>query len=442
MLQLHDKTRRRICVAGFVLLCVVPTVLVAVWCIARNMPGHVPAEARRLSRELGLDVSLDGLRHLRPGVVLYEGLELADPETDATVLRCRLLEATRKHTTDQQGKRKSLLVLVAWQPELQAAGFDRLGQLLGRTLQRQTGRPDVDVQLTAGEVTLRAGENSQTLTELQGSIETLPAGTQAQLSFRLAGTDMPEPMRIRIARNRQTTPPATGFELDTGGTAIPCSLLAMGLKALRPLGPRSRLRGYIWANQTPDGWDAEVTGELFDVDLGRLVTEWFPHKLSGTGQVMIQSARFRAGRLVMASGILTAGPGVISRSLINAAVGQLKLVPGMEPPMPGGLVPYEQLALVFILDAQGLTLYGRCTATAPGTILADRNGRLLGEPASQPQPVVALLQTLVPRSEVQVPATRQTDWLMRHLPVPQVVRREAAEATLPHARVRLGRTKR
>ena len=118
MLRLHDRTRRRICVAGFFLLCILPTVLVAGWCVAWHLPGHVSAEARRLTRQLGLDVTLEGLRHLRPGVVLYEGLELADPETGRSVLRCRLLEARRTKTADQQGQPQTSLVLIASQPEI------------------------------------------------------------------------------------------------------------------------------------------------------------------------------------------------------------------------------------------------------------------------------------------------------------------------------------
>ena len=442
MFRLHDRTRRRICVAGFFLLCILPTVLVAGWCVAWHLPGHVSAEARRLTRQLGLDVTLEGLRHLRPGVVLYEGLELADPETGRSVLRCRLLEARRTKTADQQGQPQTSLVLIASQPEIDSAGLDRLG----RMLQRQTGRPEVDVRLAAAEATLLADENSQTLTDLQGGVESLPDGTQAQVSFRLAGIEMLEPIRIRIARNRQTMPPTTAFELDTGGGAVPCSVLAAGLPILEPLGSRSRFRGYIWANQTSDDrtsgrWNGEVTGQLLDVDLGNLVTDRFPHKLSGTGQVTIQSARFRRGRLEDASGTLAAGPGVISRSLMDAAVGRLYLIQGDEPQASGELVPYEQLALAFAIDSQGLRLQGRCSAGGTDAILVDRRSRLLGAPLLQPQPVVALLQALVPASEVQVPATRQTDWLMRHLPVPQVIRPEIPEGTLPTARVRLGRGK-
>jgi len=473
MFRLHDNTRRRICRAVFLLLCVVPTAGVSVWCARRHLPGVAAAEAERLERELGLDVSLAGLRYLRPGRVLYEGLELADPETGRPLLRCRALEADWQQSTDREGRPRASLVLIASQPEIEATAADPqvgarqvgapLGELLDRLLRRPTilrtvpGGSQTDVRLAAGQLTLRAAGGSQTLSELQGSIESFAGGTRAEASFRLAGIDTPQPIRIRVVRNRQITPPATGFELDTGGGAVPCGLLAIGLPLLERLGPRSRLRGYIWANQTGDGqrtateawsagWDGEFAGQLYDVDLDDLVTGHFAHKLSGVAQVTIQSARFRRQRLEEAAGTLVAGPGVISRSLIDAAVEQLGLVRGAESPVPGELVPYEQLAAGFLIDARGLQLQGGCSPSghrsevlAAGAILVDRQGRLLGEPVVQPQPVVALVRTLVPASQHQVPATRQTDWLIGHLPVPQVVPPADARPVVPQARLRLRR---
>jgi len=443
MFRLHETARRRVCIAGFFALCVAPTIAVAAWCAVRNRPGYVEAEARRLGRELGVRVSLDGLRHLRPGAVLYEGLELADPETGNLLLRCRLLETTRSKAVNSQGNPVDSLMLCPSQPEIQADALARLGRLLRRVLQSETPQQNVNVRISAAEMTLHSGKNSQTLTHCRGAVETLPGGSQAQLALRIAGMDTPRPVRIRLDRNRQADPPASAVELDTGGGALPCSLLAMALPELHALGPRCRFRGYLSAQQSPGGqspeqWDGEASGQLLDVDLDRLVSDRLAHKLSGTADVTIQSARFCRGRLQEASGTLAAGPGVISRSLIDAAVSQLGLVPNTPPEMPHDLIAYQQLALAAILDADGLRLQGRCASPQYGTILTDRRGAVLVEPKLRRQPVIGLIRTLVPQNELQVPATRQTDWLIRRLPVPQIVRRPAAEPAAPRARVRFG----
>jgi len=438
MVQLYDQTRRRVCIAAFFALGVLPVALVAAWCASRYLPGHLRAEAEQLGQQLGLDVRLEGLKHLRPGAVLYEGLEIADPETGQVLLKCRLLEVASQQSED---RRRPTLDLLASQPEIEAAAIGRLWELLQRTVECHHGRLDADLCIAAGEVTLRAGADSQTLTDVEGSLETLPAGADAQVRFRLAGADTPEPIRIRVVRNRQLSPPASGFELYTGGGELPCNVLAMGLGELRPLGARCRFRGYLWANETPQGWEGEITGQMARLDLGGLVSDHFPHRLSGSGELVIQSARFRRGRLEEASGTLAVGPGTIDRSLIEAAADRLGLIPAAERSNGAERIAYEQLAFSLTLDAAGVKLQGRCTTGEPGTILADRNGRLLGEPSEQPKPIAALVQTLVPQSSVQVPASRQTDWLLRHLPVPEVMPPDP-ESVPSHARLRLRETQR
>ena len=440
MFQLYDRTRRQICIAAFFAFCVAPTVIVLACGVWRHLPWQVDREAERLSRQLGQKVSLEGVRHLRPGVVLYEGLELSDPETGQTVLRCRLLETNWERPTGQEGSCEASLTLIASQPEIEAAQLDQFWQLVRRVLTRRAGCPRIDVRLTAGELTIRAGESSQTLTGVQGRIRTLASGTRAEVDFRLAGVEMPEPARIRVNRNCQIDPPATGFELHTGGVALPCSLLATGLPGLERLGSRSDFCGHVAANETPQGWNGQLAGRLTNVDLDRLVTGRFPHKLSGMADVTITKARIEHGRLEELAGSLAAGPGVISRSLLDASVSRLGLAAGNgEPEVPGYLVPYEQLAVAFLIDSEGLRLAAQSPQGSSRAILTGRYGPLLGEPASGPQPVVALLAMLVPLSEVQVPATRQTDWLMRHLPVPDVVPPPTADTAIPQARVSLGR---
>ncbi len=112
MFRLHDKTRRRICLAGFFLFCVAPTLGAAAWCAMRHMPWTASDEAKTLGRQLGLEVRLAGLKNLRPGVVLYEDFELADPETGQCLFRSRLLEVQWKTIADGQGSGKPVLALL------------------------------------------------------------------------------------------------------------------------------------------------------------------------------------------------------------------------------------------------------------------------------------------------------------------------------------------
>ena len=68
---------------------------------------------------------------------------------------------------------------------------------------------------------------------------------------------------------------------------------------------------------------------------------------------------------------------------------------------------------------------------------AERDETLLADSTRGAAPVVAIIQMLVPDSRVQVPATRQTDWLLNLLPVPDIV--PGDPQAVPQARFRGGK---
>ena len=233
---------------------------------------------------------------------------------------------------------------------------------------------------------------------------------------------MPDPARILLIRSRQVTPPAFGFQLVTGPSALPCKLLALGIPEFGGLGDQSRFSGTFWANQTPHGWEGEITeARLSSVDLGSLVGRHSPHALRATGDIAINRARFRDGRIEEAEGGLATGPGAISCSLIEAAELGLGLESHVDVTAhaPTQLAGYEQLAFRFWLDWWGIVLEGCCEDTVPGTVLVERRGPMLTQVSSEPRPVASLIRMLVPGDTLQVPATRQADRLVRLLPLPQ-----------------------
>jgi hypothetical protein len=165
------------------------------------------------------------------------------------------------------------------------------------------------------------------------------------------------------------------------------------------------------------------------------VSEQFPHRLGGTAEITVQKARFSRGRLEEAAGTFSSGPGVVSQSLVSAAIEFLHLVPKPANDHADMLRQYEQLSFAFVVDSAGLTLRGTCSA-APSVVMRLGDGTALSEAGGPSGPLVALVRTLVPQSEVQVPATRQSDWLIERLPVPQAILPEGQQ---PQGRLRLDR---
>ncbi len=434
---MHDRTKRLLCRAGFLALCILPTATVWAWTSSWQGASHRAAVAAQLSQNLGLRTTLADVAYPKPGLTLLEGLQLADPETGLPLVQMRFLEA---------GGGERTAALVASQPEIDAAQLARLWRVVDARLRESVDSQPL-VRLAASEVTLHLPDGSQTLTEFLGQLDTRSSSTErvVSINFRLAGAAAADPIRIRYARRvaddalptahrpLPTARVATLVELHTGGEAVPVWLLAGPLGIAHHLGPHARFRGSIWASETSEGWEGEISGQLLDVDLQSLVSEQFPHRLSGPAEITIQNARIHRGRLEEASGMLTAGPGVVSRSLLAAAVESLHWISGDAAAKVAPLEQYEQLALRFTIDAGGLTVRGQCPGAA-GAILTSRNGIVLSESGAAAVPVVALLRTLVPQSEVQAPATRESSWLIGRLPVPEVM---PPTGTSPEGRLRM-----
>ncbi len=434
---MSDRTRRLICRTLFLVGCVLPTLAVGAWSAASASASHRDECARQLSQSLGLRASIGGVSYPRPGVTLYSAVELADQETAAPIARMRFLEV---------GGGQGIVGIVASQAELDAAVLGQLWPLVKSQLTAAGDRAMTDravVDLSAREVTLHLPTGSQTLVDVHGQIDGVAKTGErsATISFRLAGVDTAEPIRLRAARKITAGHVATTVEIQTAGAAVPCWLLLGTLGIENHLGERAQFRGALWASETADGWDGELSGQLTNVDLDRAVTEQFPHQLSGRATVTIEKARFHAGRLEEATGSVTSGPGLIDAPFLAAAAEHLKLtrLDATAPTSAGALaaaddpIQFDQFAMSFAIDSTSVTLRGQCSE-APGAILCRGPSPLLVDGGGTATPVVALLRTLAPQSQLQVPATRESDWLIHCLPVPQIV---APLGATPHGKLRL-----
>jgi len=120
------------------------------------------------------------------------------------------------------------------------------------------------------------------------------------------------------------------------------------------------------------------------------------------------------GRLVHAAGWLKARGGVIGDRLLDSCAKNLGLQ--RHAPPSTAPAPLGNLDLSFQLDGRLLTIRGHCDGQ--GTIVQDESGQpLLWESKETTVDSLALLMTLVPSSEVQVPLSKQSAGLLRVFPV-------------------------
>ena len=85
---------------------------------------------------------------------------------------------------------------------------------------------------------------------------------------------------------------------------LPLPLVAVLMERENHCGPHCTIEGKLDAMETPDGWQAELAGRLNQIDLHSLVSEQFPHQLSGMAELVLKNAVVHAGRLEDAEGAL------------------------------------------------------------------------------------------------------------------------------------------
>lgn len=432
---MHDRTRLRICRAAFLLLCLLPTSATVAWIGVCHSPVNEAVERagweQWLAEQSGLRVSIARISHPAQGITRLDGLSLADRETGEPIARVRQVEIGGE-TAAGDG---AMLIAVS-QPEIHSRQLQRLWEILHQRMLRGEVDLPQPLELTAAELTVLPADDeiATTLTDFRCRVEPDLAGPKATIEFFDAAMPAEKAVQLQIVRDRQTSPPTTRWELDTRGAAIWCSLLSDDIESLGSLGVTATFSGSAWATLGFDGWEGEIHGRFQQVDLDRVVSDRFPHKLSGMAEVTLQRAKFRGGRIIDVAGSLRATGGSISLSLLEQAEKSLGLQLDPQTRLSDRtLRRYRQLACDFTIGGNGLEIAGRCDGPQAGVVLTDDRRPLLANAQPEILPAVALVRTLSPDSAVQVPATLETDVLLRALPIPAV----SAPATADDPRRRI-----
>ena len=353
------------------------------------------------------------------------GVELCDPETHEWLARARSAE----FELTERG-----WCIALGQPEICFARMARLSEVLHEHLLLRAHNDNAAVHLAASTVTLLDDQWSESLFDVRCAVEGDSAGTEIFIEFRPAAADEYERARLRLVRNRQLDPPATGWELHTGPTGLPCSLACAWLPGLERLGHQATFHGSVWSEQNPRDWQCEVEGNFGRVDLDLLVTGQFKHKLSGFADLALTELKIDRGRITSMSGRLTCEGGVVGASLLQAAEQSLSLQ-RHERSGEATRLPYQLLSFDFALDAEGLMIAGRCEPQT--AVMCDRHGPLLSAVETRRQGVLSFVRMLVPDVDLQVPATRETALLVGRLPLPEVTQSPALNARNNQSPLRL-----
>ena len=409
------SSRRWLCRAAFVFVMALPTVAMILW-------GAVAHASRRAAQwrgeveqqvleNLGLAARIERVSWQGSQLCLH-GVTLHDPETSQLVAQVDNVRATARGS---QGWSIHLTY-----PRVAAGQLPRLISPLYDRLRHRRGPLEWSGLLTAQYVTLEDELQAVSCPEVECQFGSGANASVAGIKLLIEGVTTTEPLQVRLKRDRRPQHPETTIMVDTRKQAIPVRLLRLLVPQLALLGDHCYVRGELHLRHTDQQWKVErLTGQCTGVDLYQLVSENFPHHhLSGIAKVDIEHAEFEEGRATRVEGTLFVDRGTISRSLLQAMADHLGYQLSESARQAGkDRWEYENLRLWFRLADGSLDTGGR--SGDGGEVLWSDNHALLRKERSS-VPVASFIRMLVPDSQHQVPATRQTLWLASLLPIPPV----------------------
>ncbi|HEY2882671.1 MAG TPA: hypothetical protein VGJ15_09565 [Pirellulales bacterium] len=442
MFPLHDRTRRQLCRAIFLLLGLLPATVAVAWSVKLHSSAYLAEIQANIATVTGLEVHLGSVAHPQPGRTRLEDIQLLDPASGQVVASARQVESIGETNAH------------AWaviQPEINASLAGSLWTIFEKQCRMGGDAVATKWRLKADEFSLRWAGSEQAFVDGSAQFETGEGQQLFTAEFQSPTGSKGKPIQLRCQRNTMAEKTTTRFYYSTvgtpavslfedpqksavssaaidSGTALPCALVAAVLHRENHLGPQSTIGGTIRAEQLPEGWRSELACRIEHVDLNAAVSRQFPHHLSGTAELTIRRTIVNSGRWEQCDAVLRSGPGTVSQSLLAAAQTMLSM---RRPPYaanaaqspPNEVTPIGELALAIKLDANGLLLRGLSGGETGVVIRAPDGSALLGDSAGSSVPVMALARTLVPDSRVQAPATQETEWLLQMLPMPQVMPR-------------------
>jgi hypothetical protein len=436
MFPLTRPQRQALATLAIVGLTVLPTgyVMLTAWTI--NRPGHVRDVEVAMGRELGLQVTLEGVGYPRPGEVVYRGLVLRHEEPRhkglTEIARASLV---RLHRGDRE------LILEAEGLKLRGESPKLALAQVGALLQRPAGGSIDRVSLAAPSCVLDLGHERLrfSLRDVAGTFQADRAEPTVRVSYRLVAKGSNTRCELVLGRDRKAGPVRTTVAIKSmDGLPLPAHVLDVFFDSADWLGPAARVDGAITLRQTgAKDWEADFQGDLIDVDLGALVVRRFPsHRLSGLARIAIKSARWgdRPGQgagWIDASGEITCGQGALGLGLLRALASEMHFRPSPKVARLGpdaSELEFESLGLSFAMTSDGEIRLGGALGSdfAPDAVLATQTSPLAYAPRGAAN-VRGLIKTLIPTNvtdPVMVPLTAESRVLLCFpAPAPMIAKR-------------------
>lgn len=437
-----NRLHRQVAATVFVVVgLVIPTITTAWWAWTVNRPGHLRDVEVQLSRQLGLQVGIEGVKYPRPGEMVLLNPVFRQEEPRGRVFR----EVARARVVSIKPQGDTCVIdAVGLQIVSDSAesAMSQLAQLLQKSSAKIGNMQRLSFSVDHCDVIVEQGAAGKPVKTAWHTIAGLVDARQDQAIFQTSGwfnnADQRTRCEFKLTRKRQGEQASSLIEIATmEGPPLPATILEPLMNTTGWMGESASVQGQLTLQQVEQKpWDATFTGSFSQIDLSRLVTGRFgPYRLSGEGRVQIKKARWcdrpnQGSGWAEIDGDLTSGPGRISHGLLLSMGQQMKfrIIPEwIRASTPGETVEFGSIGLQFSLTEDGLIRFaGACGPDFGRDVVA------ISTTAAHPKPVVAapagivtvrgLIKTLFPvdlaQAELLVPTTRESQALQRYLPMP------------------------
>ena len=408
MFLLRERTRRRLCQAFFIALCIVPTLFTLASLVGSLLPGHTRDWEHSLSQRLLHRVAIDAVRHPTPSVTELHNVRLANVRSEGDLLTCPLVRLSEID---------GVTTIVMTRPRLSAAAIPELFEDFQSWQQREAISPSHEARFIATGATIDWGNAQQAIARIEAYYD----GNQTtKVSVRFWTTDAQamEPVRLDILCTNREESPQYKIEMHTANQSIPVELVAEIFPSFGRLGETATWQGSLWLTGDATNHRGEAAGRLQEIELAKLTALPYPHSIEGTAQLTLRELRWQGEVLQTAVGNIQAGAGRIDRALLDAAARNLDLTITFPLHQRDAAVPFDQLACAFSLSQAGLQLRGECPTRSGRGILVAGGNPLVGEPRRQPLPAAALVGLFANEASIALPVSPRSAWVLRHLPTP------------------------
>lgn len=393
-----ERSARRIRLARmvFVLAGLVPCLAIAAWAVHQRSEGHRERLRREWQRGIGLPLTVEAVRHPRPGVVRARGCRLTAPDGGVVTLPEVEIETAATEVRLRLGR---------FVCDPQAARL--LGGLLREWLDRDARYPRDCVVEVADFAWASEPPAAATGLRVECVIRT---GDRAVRIVRQGGPDGGPRSEVRVVRTA-----GERLEVDgDGAEPVPLAIAAAALGLHATMAGDATVSGTVRAVREDGTWSGTAAGRIDRLSLERC-TARLQARAAGEATATVRRLVWAGGRIRDAEIECAVGRGRVEQRLLDGLVNAVGCRPGAAHRTLSGATErsFDAAGCVLRLDPRGIEVLSGANL---GGALAVAEGLSMVEPPGGVLPPERLAWLLAAPGAVFVPSAGPGSWLLEVMP--------------------------